>query len=85
MFNTGYIHKFPCKYVNLKLGIITLIVSIFVGKEKIPSGEFDNIFTKLTNTIYNNEVRGEITRPERDLRKSEVYNVEAVVKCAKKQ
>jgi hypothetical protein len=41
MFNTGHVHKFSCKYVNLELGIIILIVSIFVGKEKIPSGEFD--------------------------------------------
>jgi hypothetical protein len=50
-------------------------------RRKYPAGNL----IKLRSTIYNNEVRGKIARPKRGLRKSEVYNAEAVVKCTKKQ
>lgn len=52
---------------------------MLVGKRRVLGGKFDNAPAKLRSTIYNNEVRKKVDRLKRDLRKSEVYNVEAVV------
>jgi hypothetical protein len=44
------------------------MISVLVSKQRILGGKFDNAPVKLRSTIYDNEVRGKVTRPKRDLR-----------------